>query len=71
MSIDQERAAELKQSSEESADSDPMLQAYGRYWVPHVKRIVVALEKIEVHLAKLAEPGEALDYPDKAADDDK
>jgi hypothetical protein len=64
MSIDQERAAELKQSSVESADNDPMLQAYGRYWVPHVKRIAVALEKIEAHLAKLVET-------DKAADDDK
>ncbi|MEP6605752.1 MAG: hypothetical protein ABJA60_06495, partial [Nitrosospira sp.] len=44
-------------ASQSSADSDPMLQAYGRYWLPQVKRIAEALEKIEAHLAEQAHAG--------------
>lgn len=51
MSIDLERAARLDEASRKSADKDPMLQAYGRYWFPVAKRIAEALEKIERHLA--------------------
>jgi hypothetical protein len=51
MNIDQKRAAMLERLSRENADKDPMLQAYGRYWLPLVIRIADALEKIERHLA--------------------
>lgn len=36
----------MKRAAGSSADSDPMLQAYGRYWKPYAKRIAEALEKI-------------------------
>jgi hypothetical protein len=51
MNIDQKRTAMLDRFSQESADKDPMLQAYGRYWLPLATRIADALEKIEGHLA--------------------
>jgi hypothetical protein len=54
MSIDQDRAAELKQSSIESADNDPMLQAYARFWGPYAERAVIALESQAKSLARIA-----------------
>lgn len=44
----------MKRAAGSSADNDPMLQAYGRYWKPYAKRIAEALEKIEGHGAKCA-----------------
>jgi hypothetical protein len=51
MSIDEDRAAGLQRAQKENADNDPMLQAYGRYWLPVVTRLIEVLEKIERHLA--------------------
>jgi hypothetical protein len=63
MSIDQERAAELKQSSLESADNDPMLQAYGRFWAPYAERAVTALESQAKSLERIARDTEFIrDY---------
>ena len=53
MSIDQEKAADLERSRK-SADSDPMLQAYGRFWLPYAERAVSALESQAKSLAYIA-----------------
>jgi hypothetical protein len=53
--VDSKRRAGLDKIRRRWADEDLMLNAYGRYWLPHVDRIAAALEKIEARLAERAE----------------
>jgi len=53
MSVDSEQA-DLERARRKNADEDPMLQAYGRYWLPYVERTVNALESLAKSQAAIA-----------------